>query len=166
MSKLEPLFLGKALKILRMLFDRASFAFSYVVNIDQVTLAKELKITRQALNIHLRKLKSLGLIRTGRGFIEITAKGIKALGFSENIAIVFVKVSPSKRPKVYQMVSKLPVWQAYRVAGEMDLALLIEADKLDEVLKEISGVEGVEQTLSYITIEPLRIAYAAPRGKA
>jgi DNA-binding Lrp family transcriptional regulator len=159
MSRLEPLVLGKALKILRMLFDRAAFAFSYVVNIDQVTLARELKITRQALNIHLRKLKSLGLIRTGRGFIEITSKGIKALGFSENIAIVFVKVAPAKRPKVYQMISKLPVWQAYRVAGEMDLALLIEADKLDEVLKEISGVEGVEQTLSYITIEPLRLTY-------
>jgi len=158
MSKSEQIVLGKALRILRMLFDRATFSFSYVVDVDQVSLARELKITRQALNIHLRKLKSLGLIRTGRGFIEITSKGLKALGFSENIAIIFLKVSPAKRPEVYKLVSKLPVWQAFRVAGEMDLVLLLEADRLDDILRKISGVEGIEQTRSFLTIEALKTA--------
>ena len=153
--------LGKAHKILRMLFERSTFSYVYTVNIDQVTLARELKITRQALNIHLRKLKMLGLIKTGRGFIEITPKGLKALGFSENIAIVFLKVTPTRRPEIYKQVSKMPVWQAYRVAGEMDLVLIVESSKLDDVLRVISSMEGVEQTRSFITIEALKTAEPA-----
>ena len=156
MKESSEVVLGKAYKILRILFERSTFSYVYTVNIDQVTLARELKITRQALNIHLRKLKTLGLIKTGRGFIEITPKGLKALGFSENIAIVFLKVSPGKRPEVYKQISKLPVWQAYRVAGEMDLVLIVESNKLDDILRVISGIEGVEQTRSFVTIETLK----------
>ena len=74
-------------------------------------------------------------------------------------------MAPAKRPEVYKLVSKLPVWQAYRVAGDMDLVLLIESDRLDEVLKRLSGVEGVEQTRSFITIEAIKIAQPPPPPK-
>ena len=74
----RQLITSKTLKILRTLFEKSSLLCGYMANISETSLAKELNLTRQALNIHLKKLKRLGLIRTGRGFIEITQKHSKS----------------------------------------------------------------------------------------
>jgi DNA-binding Lrp family transcriptional regulator len=147
---------GKTLKILRLLFERAKISYSYVAEVDQSKLAEEFKLTRQALNLHLRKLRSQGLIRTGRGFVEITSRGLTTLGLSSNIALVFLKISPQRRSEAYKKIASLPVWQVFRVAGDMDLVFVAEASRLDEILQSIAQIEGIEKTHSFITLEALK----------
>jgi len=131
-------------------------AYSYVAEVNQNRFADELKITRQALNVHLRKLKDYGYIRTGRGFVDITDLGLKALGLTTDLAFVFLKISPHKRVYAYKKISALPVRYVFRVAGEMDLVFTVDAEKLDTVLHTISQISGIEKTLTFITIESLK----------
>jgi DNA-binding Lrp family transcriptional regulator len=147
---------GKTAKVLRLLFDRGKTAHSYIAEVNQNQLADELKVTRQALNVHLRKLRSCGFIRTGRGFVEITDSGLKALGLATDLAFVFLKISPHKRIEAYKKITTLPVRHVFRVAGEMDLVFTVETDKLDTILHNIAQMSGIEKTLSFITIESLR----------
>lgn len=129
---------------------------SYTVQVKQSDLAKELGISRQALNLHLKKLRRLDYIRTGRGFIDITEEGLNALGFSSTPAFIFVKVSPAKRGEVYNKIKEIKVQKAFRVAGDMDAILVVERDKLNEVLRFLSEIDGVKDTRSYIAIEPIK----------
>jgi len=122
----------------------------------QGDLAKELGISRQALNIHLKKLRNLNYIRTGRGFIDVTEKGLNALGFSSAPAFIFIKVSPTKRSEVYGKIKEIKVQKAFRVAGDMDAILVVERDKLNEVLRGLSEIDGILDTKSYVTIEPIK----------
>jgi len=129
---------------------------TFSIQTRQSELAKELGITRQALNVHLRKLRDENYIRTGRGFIDITERGLRVLGLSANPTFVFIKVSPQKRSDAYDAISKLPIHRVFRVAGDMDLVIIVDRDKLDEVLRQISQIEGVEDTRSYMTIEAMK----------
>ena len=129
---------------------------TYTLNMKQGDLAKQLNISRQALNVHLRKLRSQGHIRTGRGFIDVSEKGLAVLGVSVNPAFVFVKVSPLRRIQVYDQIAKFPVERIYRVTGDMDAIIQVEREKLDEALKKIGSLEGIGDTKSYITIQTLK----------
>lgn len=119
-------------------------------------MAKQLGISRQALNIHLRKLRDLNYIRTGRGFIDVTEKGLEVLGVSANPAFVFLKVSPHKRMYAYEKVKELALQRAFRVAGDVDALLIVDRGKLDEVLKKLSSIDGIQDTKSYVTIEAIK----------
>jgi len=147
---------GKPLKLLRMLYEEGKPITTYTLNMKQGDLAKQLNISRQALNVHLRKLRSQGHIRTGRGFIDVSEKGLAVLGVSVDPAFVFIKVSPLKRIQVYEQVAKLPVERIYRVTGDMDAIIQVEREKLDEALKKIGSLEGIGDTRSYITIQTLK----------
>lgn len=85
-------------------------------------------ITRQVLNVHFRGLKDEGYIRAGRGFIEITEKGMKALGNATAPTFIFAKVSPQKRAEAYKVICELPAQRIFRVAGEMDLLIITDQD--------------------------------------
>jgi len=146
----------RSLQLLKMLYEKGKYTSTYTLHVKQSELARQLGISRQALNVHLRKLRSLGLIRTGRGFIDVTEKGLNAMGFSATPAFVLVKVSPRKRSEVYAKIKELIVQKAFRVAGDVDALLLVESDKLDEVLRKLSSVEGVKDTKSYVTIELIK----------
>jgi len=147
---------GRSLHLLRMLYKRSKPLTTYTIKVKQSELAKQLNISRQALNIHLRELRLQGCIRTGRGFIDITEKGLSALGVLVNPAFVFIKVSPAKRKQVYQEIEGLPIHQAFRVTGDMDAILVIEQGKLNEALMKLASIEGIQDTKSYITIESLK----------
>lgn len=147
---------GRPIKILRTLFERSRFLTTYAVSMKQSQLAAELGITRQALNVHLRKLRSENYIRTGRGFIDITEKGLKALGIATDPTFLFIKISPQKRAEAYQRIEYLKVRQLFRVAGDMDLVAIVGREELDGILKQIAQIEGVEDTRSYISIESLK----------
>ena len=153
---LEEVLSGRPLRLLRMLYDRSRSMTTYTIQTKQNDLAKELGITRQALNVHIRKLREQGHIRTGRGFIDITEKGLKSLGFSSNPAFLFAKISPKNRIKAYKAIFSLPIRSAFRVAGDMDIIIIVEMERLDEVLRQTAQIEGVEETRSYITLESLR----------
>ena len=147
---------GRPLRLLRMLYTRGKPTTTYSIHVKQSEFAKQLDISRQALNVHLRKLRQNGYIRTGRGFIDVTEKGLALLGVSVNPAFVFVKVSPLKRGEAYQKVMGFPIQRVFRVTGDMDAILLVEREKLDEALKKLAAVEGIQETKSYVTIETLK----------
>ena len=147
---------GKALKILRMMYEMGKPKTVYSIEVKQGVLADKLGISRQALSVHLRKLRDQGYIRTGRGFIDILDKGLDILGVSGNPAIITVKIEPSMRTEVYNEVVKYPILRGFRVAGDVDLILLVEQSKLGDVLQKLASLNGVQNTKSYIAIEVLR----------
>jgi DNA-binding Lrp family transcriptional regulator len=106
--------------------------------------------------VHLRKLKNRGYVRTGRGFVDITDKGLRALGISSTPAFILIKVSPTKRVQVYDKIKEIAVWQAFRVAGEVDALIMVEREQLDDILKQLCDIDGVQDTRSYVTIETLK----------
>jgi DNA-binding Lrp family transcriptional regulator len=139
-----------------MLYERGKTTSTYSLHVKQDELAKQLGISRQALNVHLRKLRDLSYIRTGRGFIDVTEKGLNALGIASNPAFILVKVSPLKRMYAYEKVKELKVQKAFRIAGDVDALLIVDREKLDEVLKKLSSIDGIQDTKSYVTIEAIK----------
>lgn len=154
MSKQIPA--GRPLRLLHMLYEQGRPVTTYTLETKQSELAKQLKISRQALNVHLRKLRDHGCIRTGRGFIDVTEKGLSVLGVSINPAFVFIKISPLKRGEVYQKMVAFPIQRVFRVTGDMDAILVVEREKLDEALKNLASVEGIQDTKSYVTIQTIK----------
>jgi len=152
----EELLSGRPLRLLQMLYAKGKPTTSYTLVVKQSELAKQLGISRQALNVHLRKLRDQGHIRTGRGFIDVTEKGLTALGISVNPAFIFVKVSPLSRGHAYRQIMQFPVERIYRVTGDMDAVIQVERDKLDGALKRLASVDGILDTKSYLTIETLK----------
>jgi DNA-binding Lrp family transcriptional regulator len=57
---------------------------------------------------------------------------------------------------VYEKLTKIGVLQAFRVAGEVDSLIVIESEKLDDILKQLCDMDGVQETRSYVTIETLK----------
>lgn len=147
---------GRPFRLLRMMYAQGSPVTIYTIQIKQSELAKQLEISRQALNVHLRKLRDLGCIRTGRGFIDVTEEGLNALGVAVNPAFVFIKISPLKREEAYQEMSNFPIQRIFRVAGDMDAVLLVEQENLDETLRKLALLEGIKETKSYVTIQTLK----------
>lgn len=147
---------GRPFRLLRMMYAQGSPVTIYTIQIKQSELAKQLEISRQALNVHLRKLRDLGCIRTGRGFIDVTEEGLNALGVSVNPAFIFIKISPLKREEAYREMSNFPIQRIFRVAGDMDAMLLVEQENLDETLRRLALLEGIQETKSYVTIQTLK----------
>lgn len=147
---------SRPMRLLRMLYETGKVVTVYTLHVKQNDLAARLGISRQALNVHLRKLRDQGFIRTGRGFIDVTEKGLGLLGISANPAFVFLKISPLKRKEAYDRIFQFPIQRVYRIAGDMDAILVIEHEKVDEALKMLASVEGVLDTRTYIAIQTLR----------
>jgi len=146
----------RSMQLLRMLYEKGKSTSTYTLRVKQDELAKQLGISRQALNVHLRKLRDLNCIRTGRGFIDVTEKGLSLLGVGSTPAFVLIKVSPLKRTYAYEKVKELAVQRAFRITGDVDAILIVDREKLDEVLKRLSSVDGIKDTESYVTIETIK----------
>lgn len=146
----------RSAQLLRLFYEKGKPANTYTLQVKQEELSKELGVSRQALNVHLRKLRALGYVRTGRGFIDITEQGINALGASLSPAFVLMKISPVKRIQVYDMMKELSVQRAFRIAGDVDALLIVEREKLDRLLKKLYAIEGIQDTRSYVTIETIK----------
>ena len=147
---------GRSLSLLRTIHEKGKPITTYTLETKQSEFAEELGISRQALNVHLRKLRDLGCIRTGRGFIDVTEEGLNALGVSVNPAFIFIKISPLKREEAYHEMSNFPIQQIFRDAGDMDAVLLVEQGKLNETLRRLALLEGIQETRSYVTIQTLK----------
>ena len=46
--------------------------------------------------------------------------------------------------------------RAFRIAGEVDALIIVERDNLDEILKKLYSIDGIEDTRSYVTIEEIK----------
>jgi DNA-binding Lrp family transcriptional regulator len=152
---LDPL-TKRSVQLLRTLYEKGKSTTTYTLHVRQDELSTQLGISRQALNVHLRKLKNRGYIRTGRGFVDVTEKGLSALGISTTPAFILLKVSPVKRIQVYEKIKEIPVSKIYRIAGEVDALLTVERENLDKILKKLYEIEGVQDTRSYVTIETIK----------
>ncbi len=146
----------RSAQLLRMLYSKGKPTRIYSLRVKQDDLAKELGVSRQALNVHLRKLRELNYVRTGRGFIDVTEKGLNLIGIASSSAFVFIKIYPVKRIQVYEKIKELAVQSAFRIAGDVDALLIVERQKLDEILKELYSIEGIRDTRSYVTIEAIK----------
>lgn len=152
---MEPL-TKRSVKLLKMLYEKGKSTNTYTLHIKQDELSEQLDISRQALNVHLRKLKNAGYIRTGRGFIDVTEKGLNALGVSTTPAFILLKVSPIKRIQVYNQIKEIAVTRAFRIAGEVDALIIVERENLDGILKKLYAIDGIQDTRSYVTIEVIK----------
>jgi DNA-binding Lrp family transcriptional regulator len=146
----------RSMQLLRMLYEKGKSTNTYTLRVKQEELAKQLGISRQALNVHLRKLRDLDYIRTGRGFIDVTENGMNVLGIASTPAFVFIKVSPLKRTYAYEKVKELTAQRAFRITGDVDAVLIVNREKLDEVLRSLSSIDGIQDTKSYVTIETIK----------
>lgn len=146
----------RSAQMLKMLYEKGKPTTTYSLRIKQDELAKQLGISRQALNAHLRKLRNLKYIRTGRGFIDVTEKGLKTLGISVTPAFISIKVSPHRRSEAYEKIKRLNIERAFRVAGDVDALLIVGREKLDEALNSLSLIRGVQDTKSYVAIESIK----------
>ena len=75
----EHLLTSKQIELLKKFYKEGKTIEVRTVKKTQDEIASELGITRQALAIHLKSLKELGFIRTGRGFVDLTEKALKLL---------------------------------------------------------------------------------------
>jgi len=67
----EHLLTSKQIELLKKFYKEGKTIEVRTVKKTQDEIASELGITRQALNIHLRTLKELGYIRTGRVLLTL-----------------------------------------------------------------------------------------------
>jgi DNA-binding Lrp family transcriptional regulator len=152
----SPLLTDRQMQLLRMLYRASESTGVFTVKTTQGDLARELSLTRQALNIHLRRLREEGLIRTGRGFIDLTEKALVVLGIGTAEAFVFLKIQPFKRDQVYDQVRRLPASRIFRVTGEIDLVAQVPQSRLDGFLESISNIDGVVSTSSHVVISIIK----------
>ena len=152
----KPKLTEKQVEILRFLFSRSKPLRVFTVSVGQKTLSSELGVSRQALNIHLRRLRELGLIRTGRGFIDVTERALSVLGRQSGDAFIFLKLDPPKRIQAYEALKQLPVDKVYRVTGDIDVIVQVSQSMLESVLNAINSLDGVRETRTYVVIETMR----------
>lgn len=146
----------KQIELIKHLFKKSKPMRVFTVTDTQLKISQDIGISRQALNIHLRKLKELGYIRTGRGFIDLTENVLPIIGKQRGDAFIFVKLDPPKRLPAYEAIKELPVDKIYRVTGDIDVILQVSQPMLDEVLDKINSIDGVRETKTYVVIETLK----------
>jgi DNA-binding Lrp family transcriptional regulator len=145
----------RQLHILKKLYAAGKSVKVHTIVLTQNKLSAGLGITRQALSNHLRKLRDIDFIRTGRGFIDLTDRALEALGESVTEAFVFIKVDPHHRIDAYERIKALRTQRLFRVTGEIDLIAQVGRAKLDSFLKELSGIEGVKRTSAHVILETI-----------
>ncbi|MGC8606993.1 MAG: Lrp/AsnC ligand binding domain-containing protein [Vulcanisaeta sp.] len=155
-AEIERQLTERQLQVLQYLLKKAVPLKVYTVYADQDELARELGMTRQALSVHLKKLKDFGLIRTGREFVDVTDKALRVLRMSSNEAIILVKVQPRYRTIIYEKIKELPIEKAYRVSGDYDVILITREVNVNDILRVLSMMEGIEDTKTFISLETLR----------
>jgi len=145
----------RQLQILQKLYNSGKSVKVHTIILTQNELSAGLGITRQALSNHLRKLRDIDFIRTGRGFIDLTNKALEALGESVTEAFVFIKIDPEQRIEAYDKIKALRSQRLFRVTGEIDLIAQVGRAKLDFFLKELSGIAGIKQTSAHVILETI-----------
>jgi DNA-binding Lrp family transcriptional regulator len=140
-------------EILQKLYDESKKVHVFTVKKSQERISEELGITRQALNNHLRQLKKLNFIRTGRKFVDLTENAIKFLEKDDGKSYIFIKIKPNLRKEAFQKLKNIEYTKIFRVTGEVDAIVSVNESKLDSTLNEINRIPGVEETSAHIVIQ-------------
>ena len=146
----------RQLQILKELYNAGKSVKVHTIVLTQNELSESLGITRQALSNHLRKLRDIDFIRTGRGFIDLTNKALEALGESVTEAFVFIQIDPEQRIDAYDKIKALRSQRLFRVTGsDLDLIAQVGRAKLDSFLKDLVGITGVKKTSAHVILETI-----------
>ncbi len=140
-------------EILKKLYEESERVRVHTVKKSQEEISDELGITRQALNNHLRELKRLDFIRTGRKFIDLTEGAVNFLESYSGKSYIFIKIKPNYRKEVFEHLKKIESVKIFRVTGEVDVIVSVDESKLDRTLNEINSIEGIEDTSAHIVIQ-------------
>jgi len=146
----------KSLHVLRLLCENGHRRTVLTSELTQPELARRLHITRQALSIHVKRLTESGFVQVGRGFINVTEKGLRAVGQNRNPVILIVRVTPQHQLEALEKIKKLPASQTFRVAGDADFAILTDQGSLDQVLGSLYVIEGITETRTLIATDTIR----------
>jgi DNA-binding Lrp family transcriptional regulator len=144
------------MQILKLLSENGQRGIFSSYPSSQSELAEKLQVTRQALSVHIKRLRESGFVQVGRGFINVTQDGLKATGYNPNAVIVMIRVSPQSRRDAFEKIRALVSCEIFRVAGEWDIVLVVQQDDLDQILASLSAIEGVLESKSLISIEAIR----------
>jgi DNA-binding Lrp family transcriptional regulator len=145
----------RSLDILRLLSEGGVRKTVQVYEANQTDLASKLRISRQALNLKLRRLKERKLVQIGGGFISLTEEGLRAVGCNITPTIVTIRIAPQKRGEAVEKIKTIPAIQIFRVTGQVDVVLILEQQELNRVLALISSIDGVLETQCFVSIETI-----------
>jgi len=145
-------FPSKPLQILQLLSQGATRKTVYTVKIEQLDLARKLRITRQALSSHFKKLRESGFVQIGRGFVNVTEDGLRALGYRKDPVIVTVRILPQRRTEAFEKIKALSAIEIFKVAGDADAVIIVGQDKLNSVLEMLASIDGVVETKSLVSM--------------
>ncbi len=113
-------------------------------------LARQLGVSRTAVQERLNRLKRLGIIE---GF---TVKLDPAWQQNQITAFIALTVVPKDAKKVIQSLERIPYIKAlWTVSGRFDLlaeAVAPTTEKIDLLLDDVGGMEGVTRTESSIVL--------------
>lgn len=140
-------------QLIKMFESQGSLQRVCRVSTNQADLSKSLGITRQALHTHLKSLKNEGLIRTGRGFIDLTEKALEFLETKTGEAYIVIRTDPERRKEVFQNVSQLRFHKLCRTTGNADIIITLERKHLDDALDEIQKMDGIQKVSPHILLE-------------
>lgn len=140
-------------EILKKLYRDSERTEVFTVKKSQEEVSEELGITRQALNNHLRELKKLNFVRTGRKFIDITEEAIKFLEKDDGQSYIFIKIKPNLRKVAFEKLKEISAAQIFRVTGEVDAIVSVSESRLDRTLNEINSIRGIEETSAHVVIQ-------------
>jgi len=144
---------GRSFEVLKLLLKNGKRETVYSFHTRQSDLARKLQLTRQALSIHLKRLRESGFVQVGRGFVNITEDGLKAIGYHSSPVIIIVRVSPQRRLEAIGRMKSLSAVEIFRVTGDVDVVLIAEQGRLDNVLETLSKIDGVIEIKSLVSIE-------------
>lgn len=140
-------------QLVKMFENQGSVQRVCTVITSQADLSQKLGITRQALHTHLKSLKEEGLIRTGRGFIDLTEKALEFLETRTGEAYIVIRTDPQKRREVFSKISQLKFHKLCKTTGDADIIITVERKHLDDAIEEIQKMEGIREATTHLLLE-------------
>lgn len=148
----------KSMHVLRLLSEGGNPSTVMTCHISQNELARKLHITRQALNVHIKRLTESGFVQVGRGFVNINGNGLRAVGYRHNPAILIIRLAPNKKLDAVEKIKTIPAAEIFRVAGDVDFAIVVEQQNLDRILAALYSIDGILEAKTLIATEVIQRA--------
>lgn len=146
----------KSMHILRLLCEGGDHSTVMTSHISQKELARKLDITRQALSVHIKRLTESGFVQVGRGFVNVTGNGLRAVGYHNNPTILIIRLAPNKQLEAVERIKTIHAVEIFRVAGDADFAIIVEQENLDHTLAALYGIDGILEVKTLIATEVIQ----------
>ncbi|MEM2929032.1 MAG: Lrp/AsnC family transcriptional regulator [Nitrososphaerota archaeon] len=105
-----------------------------------VKIAKKIGLSEGTIRRRIKKMIENGIIK--RFTIELSL---------ENEGIVLVKTNPIKTKEIIEKIKKVSE-RIFEVSGDYDIAVLIQANTIDELNKKVDYIRGISGVLNTNTL--------------